>query len=90
MTQFNLKAAAADTTQEDAAATADSVGESLPLRAAVAAASREALLANRFADHAALHSLELALVDVHHRLNHARPVLSDSHAQLLQRIEAIL
>jgi len=82
--------AARTATQDEMTATAASVGESLPLRAAVAASAREALLANRFSDHAALHSLELALVDVHHRLNHARSVLSDSHAQLLHRVAAIL
>lgn len=89
MAKSDPKAAGA-ATQDEVTATAASVGESLPLRAAVAASAREALLANRFADHAALHSLELALADVHHRLIHARPVLGDSHAQLLQRVEAVL
>ena len=64
--------------------------DSAPLRATVAGAAHAALLAGRYVDYAALHSLELALVDVHHRLVHARPALIDSHAGLLQRIDAIL
>jgi hypothetical protein len=89
MTKTDPKAAGS-ATRDDPAANAASAVESLPLRVAVGAAARAALLANRFVDHAALHSLELALADVRHRLKAARLSLGDTHEELLRRVEVIL